>query len=195
MTSDEARLCVGMLLAAYPRESATNETVVIWTKMLSDFEFEETRAAISRLVATRYTSPSIAAVRDEIVNGRLDLPGPEEAYATWLDRSHHPETAPDVHPFVRAFANSAGFDSWTMRQSEKPGATRSAFVKAYEERRREAVRRENLTALGEGGGYGAPRVQAAAVAALGGAEGAGVVDLPGHDGADHDAAAESGEVG
>jgi len=160
-----------MMLAAYPREAMNQETVGVWTRLIETFDYDETRKAVLRILATRYTFPTIADLRNEIIEARLELPSAERAYEMWLAYADRGGKLM-VHPFVRQVANDAGFDLWTMRQSENPSILRSQFLKAYEERRRAAIREENLAELRGGPGYAAVEAPPAGeMAALGAAEG------------------------
>jgi len=135
MNQSQSRVLIGMMLAAYPREAMNQETVGVWTRLIETFDYDETRKAVLRILATRYTFPTIADLRNEIIEARLELPSAERAYEMWLAYADRGGKLM-VHPFVRQVANDAGFDLWTMRQSENPSILRSQFLKAYEERRR-----------------------------------------------------------
>jgi hypothetical protein len=151
MTEMESKIVVGMLLAAYPREMATQETVQLYQHMIADLPFEEARDALKRLIATRrWSFPTVADIRTEVVEARLELPSPADAVAELEAYSRHELREGEMHNVVRQTMEALGIDGYEVRTNERPGALRTEFRKTYEQIRRAVVDRENLATLGAG---------------------------------------------
>lgn len=196
MNGSETRLLVGSLLAAFPRESATQETVEIYSRMLADLDFEEAQRAVRRLLATRYTFPTIADVRREVFEDRLGLPTAEEAWGQVLAGAAS-ERNGIRDPLVREVMVSTGISRFDVRQSEKPEVLRGQFVKAYESARRRKLDDENLGNIGEvsrGKEAEAADREVDGAERAGGVAGGGLRELPAGDEV-RVPAAGSGEIG
>src|SRR5262245_36061807 len=102
MTEKNARALISTLLSAYPRDAMNQETVALWTKFIEGFDFRQAKRAVMRIVATRYTFPTIASLREEIIEEQLAVPSAEEAYRQWSEHAvETPDRAIAVHPYVR----------------------------------------------------------------------------------------------
>jgi hypothetical protein len=197
VNADQTRLIVGTLLAAFPRESVTQETVEVYSRMLEDLPYEDTLRAVKRILATRYTFPTIADVRREVFEDRLGLPTAVEVWEQVLRPAiTDGEDGPPRDPLVSEVMKATGISRYDVRSSEKPEVLRGQFVKAYEITRRRRLEDENLGSFGE-----VSRGKAQAEAAAGEVDGAtppeggeGDRGLPAGDDV-RDAAAERGEVG
>lgn len=64
MTDLQTKKLVAVLLAAYPNNKVTDETVGAYVRMLGDLEYQAASAAVERLIATSKFLPSIAEIRE-----------------------------------------------------------------------------------------------------------------------------------
>lgn len=80
MRESEATGIVALLMASYPRGDWPASTQNVYRAAVEPFTFGEARQAVERIVASRDFPPSIAEVRREIVESRLDLPSDVEAW-------------------------------------------------------------------------------------------------------------------
>lgn len=127
-------LALGMLRDTYPRADFPDRAVMMYRELLKDMDEAEVLAAVTRLCVGSKFLPSVAEIRCEVAEGKLQLPTPEEAWdiaCTGGLRNAAPE--------VKAAAEAVG-GRWNILHSGNPTTTRSQFVKDYAARRASAVR-------------------------------------------------------
>lgn len=86
MTPADARIVVSHLVDAFPHAQLRAETVRVYEKSLSDFTIEEAYRAINTWTATERFFPAIAALRELIMEERLQLPQSIEAWELVQER-------------------------------------------------------------------------------------------------------------
>jgi hypothetical protein len=132
MSPHEVKELVDRLRAAYPNPPMTDESVELYTRMLSDLDFAEADRAIDDLIATTMRLPTISRIRRNVMEPKLDFPTAEEA---WIAVQGHES---DMHELVRRTAYLMG-GSFNIRTSADPELTRVRFAKVYDALHRKAV--------------------------------------------------------
>jgi hypothetical protein len=128
------------LVAAFPQTPMREHTEAIYTSRLSDLDTGSMSRAVDELIATSTTFPTIAEVRNLVAEAMLELPTPEQAYASIMERKD------EVHDLTRRVGEIFG-GFYNLRTSESPSITRAQFLKTYGEIRSEEIRKANLTQL------------------------------------------------
>jgi hypothetical protein len=128
---------VARLIAAFPQTAMREQTEAIYTARLGELDADATSRAVDELIATSTTFPTIAEIRNLVAQAVLQLPTPEQAYASIMDRQG------DIHDLTRRVADIFG-GFYNVRTSDNPSITRAQFLKAYAELRTEAIRKANL---------------------------------------------------
>jgi hypothetical protein len=152
VTVDEAQRIVTELFAAYPEVNTREETFPIYVRYLVDLERKAVDRAIEALIATSTMLPTIAAIRRHVVEEELELPTAAEAWIAVNDRARSDE----LHDLAKEARELLG-GSWAIRTSDTPHATRSQFLRIYDELRERALldanrRRRSGTRLGSRSG-------------------------------------------
>lgn len=80
MTPGQAREAVSHLVDAYPTASLSADTLAVYARSLSDFTVQEAWRAINAWTSTERFFPSVSDLRHLVVEERLQLPSPEEAW-------------------------------------------------------------------------------------------------------------------
>lgn len=81
MRDDQAAALVDVLRYSYPTgEKMSAEAAAMYAYQLSAYDYEETKAAIRRIIATNVHFPAIAEIVEQIVAEQLDLPEPMLAW-------------------------------------------------------------------------------------------------------------------
>lgn len=179
MNEDQAKLVIAVLLAAYPREMATQESARVYARLLSDLEFAEVEGAILQWAAERRFYPTISDIREGVFRRRLDLPEAEQAWEIVNAVAHEaPERQAcevcggdgevgtvacprcnglgdyalprDMNPVVRRAMQNVG-GSWAVKTAERPELLRRDFLKAYESFARETIRETSRESLTRAG--------------------------------------------
>lgn len=80
MNKAQATDLVSILQGAYPRVPFADSTVGVYVMVLADLEFEAAKRAVLELIQTSKWLPTIAEIRERVVESRADLPPPELAW-------------------------------------------------------------------------------------------------------------------
>lgn len=80
MNADEASRVLGTLFAAYQNAEVLPATRAVYVRSVMDFTVNEVRRAINVAVATEKWLPTVAVLRDLVMEERLQLPYPQEAW-------------------------------------------------------------------------------------------------------------------
>ena len=80
MKRDEAFRIVAMLQGAWPHRQLPDSTAEVYAMTLSDLAYAEVRDAVTRLIQTSKFLPSVAEIREVVVEERCDLPAAEVAW-------------------------------------------------------------------------------------------------------------------
>lgn len=131
--SQELSLSVASLRAAYPNQNLPVETVAVYAAALEDLEPADVRDATAALIKASRFFPTVAEIRERVAETRLSLPGPT---AAWLEATGRADgTFEGVrHPLVTEALNGIG-GVWAVKTTENPVATRSQFLKFFNELR------------------------------------------------------------
>lgn len=117
-------------------------TIDVYRRLLADLPPGDVAAAIDRLVCTSPFPPTIAEIRADVVERRLELPSIAEAVAALRQTQQAEGGVRDgMHPLVYQARQTVG-DGWAWRTTEQPGILVAQARKVYEELRGEAVRAE-----------------------------------------------------
>lgn len=87
MTVEEAKRIVDRLRASFSRDDMRATTQVVYVRSLSEFTWQEAERALEVAVATCERLPAIATLRRLVIEERLQLPEPMEAWEVctrWL---------------------------------------------------------------------------------------------------------------
>lgn len=144
---------IAILRDAYPRQEFPDRSVELYARDLHDIPDGELLEAVKRLIHRSAWLPSIAEIRHEVAEARLNLPTPEEAWEM-IRAVTRPPLPREVE---RALSSVGGF--YSVRTSEFPGRTRRDFLDAYQRIRDKAILAEQGAipeerALGSGNGVG-----------------------------------------
>jgi hypothetical protein len=139
---------IGLLCASYPSASIPAETVKTYARLLADLDPDELEPVVVGHVATSRFFPSVAELRQAVVERRLALPSREEA---WERASAATADLPiaELTPPERAALDHVG-GRYAIRSSEAPSVLRAQFLKAYDAERGRAVESANVAALASG---------------------------------------------
>jgi hypothetical protein len=132
----EAEKFARYLFAAYPLATLREQTEEIYVRFLAELKAEAVVEATADLVRSSTALPTVADIRRRIAETELALPTAHEAFHSLFE-------AGERHPLTRYVSEIFGGE-YNIRTSELPAATRSQFVKIFDELRDEAVRRGEL---------------------------------------------------
>lgn len=127
--------CLIMLQAAYPRVELGSQTIKVYQIGLADIDPQLLQAAVLQHIATSKWFPTIAELRQRVVEERLTAAGHLSAPEAWSlvmrqVRSVGHWRVPDVPPAVRKAIDASG--GWRqLCLSENPTADRARFLEAY----------------------------------------------------------------
>lgn len=140
MTRAEVLKLVALLQGAFPRAQLAEGTVEAYAQGLADLEAEEARLAIVALVRTSRFLPTIAEIREAVVEPELGLPLAEEAWSEVLAEIRRiglygvPEwSCGEIDRAVKAVGWRA------MNESQNIAYERKAFLDAYKAIREERI--------------------------------------------------------
>ncbi len=136
MSKQDAIRFTNELFSAYPAVAVREWTEQSYVRYLAELDYDAVAAVIPDLIRSSVTLPTIADIRRRIAEAELLLPNPLEAYHSVFERGER-------HPLVRYVIDIFGGE-YNIRTSEVPAATRSQFLKFFEDLRDEAVRRGAL---------------------------------------------------
>jgi hypothetical protein len=132
MAPHQARELVRRLQAAYVEAPWNDESIELYTRMLSDLRYEDVDPVMDDLIATMMRLPTISRIRRAVIEPTLDLPTTDEAWTAIQTRQH------ELHELVRLAASLLG-GTYNLRTSEDPELTRVRFAKVYDHLYRKAV--------------------------------------------------------
>ena len=140
MKPQETARALGILCAAYPRQTLPKETLEIYATTLRDLDFAAVMGAIERLVSVSKWFPTVAEIRETVIAERSSLPSDSEAMAEvraamsrWGPSEIPSWSCPEVEQAVRV----VGWQNWC--NSQNPASTRARFLDAYSEIKRKAL--------------------------------------------------------
>lgn len=150
MTPVEVSELLAYISAAHPYVPLSKETVAVYADLLGDLDYEPSKRAVRRLVATHDRFPSPAVIRREVarLNGVLP-PDASEALSEILARvARAPGEVPKPwsHPIVEEVVQSLGGMS-RFRYSEQPDTLRAHFLRVYD---KAIVHHEQASVLSRG---------------------------------------------
>lgn len=175
MPGDPLAVCVAALAAAYPRQAVTRDTVAVYVRSLRDLPVDHVEAATRTLMNDSVYFPTIAEIRQVVLERVHPLPQPEEAWEqvmVWLAARGRRQPCPTCEGRVaddvcatcgdegtvpverqpldqvvqRALDNVGGIAAYL--DTDEPGIVRAQFVKTYAAFRRDARRVENQSSAG-----------------------------------------------
>lgn len=128
----------------------SDNSAAIWSRALADLPFEAAQQAVLRLVRTHKFRPSIAEIRQAVLELVDPLPTTEEAWeeARNAARTFSPYHGGILHewshPLIEQAARVVGIE--TMAYSEEPTVVAAQFRRVYENlRERAQIRRQQET--------------------------------------------------
>lgn len=146
MTQEEwANLMAGLLLA-YPRHAVQQGQTAFYGRMLSDLGYGEVQAAVQAHIAESPYFPSVADIRGLVIERRLSLPSPAEAWEA-ANAVVATGEARRLHPVVKRALEAMG-GSYALRTADNVPVVRAQFERLYGDLRTQTLRRETLHGLG-----------------------------------------------
>lgn len=153
MTDEEWLMCAQVLETFYPHNFKVSNVgkLELWFQMLSDLPGERVIAAIRYMVKTQPAFPSVADIR------KLAEPAPADPGEAWRQACDYVSRlrmgpryqdgrvvpAPELEPWIKAAAESVGFEVIRYRTPDAEGTLRAHFIRFYDARlsaqRREAA--------------------------------------------------------
>ena len=135
MNKQEVATLVGVLAAGFPQWQVTKETVAVWADILSDLDYEPTRAVVRDYLMTEDRPPSPAAIRRR-VGEKLGLISPTKALA-WSEVTKGIHTSESgyrpsfSHPAISKTVEALGW--YEIRTSTNIDTIRAQFFRMYED--------------------------------------------------------------
>lgn len=145
MHEHEAYMILKIIEGAWDKRFG-DDAAAVWARALADLPFEATQQAVLRLVRTRTFRPSIAEIRQAVLELVDQLPTAEEAWeearrAARTFSPYHGILHEWSHPLIERAARVVGIE--TMAYSEEPTVIAAQFRRVYENlREREQIRRQ-----------------------------------------------------
>lgn len=149
MDRKDAMRVVAMLKAAYPASKWGEDdelTFDVWQMALHDVPAQYVIQTLPGLMRTSIFAPSPAEVLSAVFAASGVGPEPEVAWGhvqSWLRK--HTEYSALPAP-IKAAINDIG-GTYNLRNSERPGNDRKAFMDAYAVRRNEAITSPDFSAM------------------------------------------------
>lgn len=132
MTPSETLTLVRSLIAAFPRQEITRETLQVYCHMLADLDAKQAEAAVGKIIAAATFFPSIAEIRAAAVESQTTAPSAEDAWTevrkaiSSQGRNRSPVWS---HPAIERAVDCIGWQ--TLCGSENIGIERAHFLKIY----------------------------------------------------------------
>jgi hypothetical protein len=155
MTTKQARSLIAQLSAAFPRQEITSETLAVYASMIADLDFDTAQAAVLGLIAESRFFPAVAEIREAAAELSTNLPSANEAWLeveaairrfdgcdsrTWTyDADYSSSVVADA---VRSLGGVS-----VMHEAPQLGFVRRDFIAAYNDFRRDAMRKETVGAV------------------------------------------------
>lgn len=133
MKPSETLTLVRSLVAAFPRQDVSPETMKIYCEMLADLDHSRAQEAINRIIASGKFFPTIAEIRAAAVEGQTLMPDIEQAWGevkraiSSQGRYRNPEWS---HSAITSAVDAIGWQ--TLCDSENIGIERAHFIKLYQ---------------------------------------------------------------
>lgn len=140
MNKRDADQLIDRLLDAFPQTAPRRDTPEIYSRMLADLDRATAERIIDDLIATAEQLPTIGEVRNRIAADALQLPQSLEAWQSIFDRGK------PMHDLTKEVSDLFG-GLYNIRTSENPSITRAQFIRIYDEKRDDEIRRANLASL------------------------------------------------
>jgi hypothetical protein len=145
MTKHEAAKLVAVLSAAYPRQEIEEATLAIYCEMLLDLDHAIAERGVKVLMANSRWFPTIAEIREAVLEQQSPLPSPAEAWEL-LDISWQvanarglPDSFGDDVPRIVLRALKVVGGKQGYRFSDNVNALRSQFLRVSDELRHSAL--------------------------------------------------------
>ena len=151
MTKQETIKAMAILSAGYPNQVIREETIEIYARMLRDFDFETVNAAIQDIIAQSRFFPSIAEIRQTVIERRLDFAPAEAAWGEVMSEVrrvgsyHQPIWSSEP---VAAAVQAIGWRNICMCELDQLNTLRAQFERMYRTYRERAIQDGNLGSLG-----------------------------------------------
>lgn len=126
---------VAYLANAYPRQPMPDKSMQAYAQALADLPDQAVAAAAWRLIRRSEWLPSIADIRREVAEARLELPTVEDA---WQIARGTPAQRAAAHATVLAAIDDVG-GLHEIRTTTRASIVRAQFRQAYESRREQAI--------------------------------------------------------
>lgn len=140
---------LGVISAAYPNFSPSEQTVEVYWQVLSDIPSDELKAACLHCVSEsgRKFAPSVGELRGAVGELRglsSNLPSSYEAWQEFKRAVTHSNYSPDwSHPLVEKAAHLIGMREYGHSDVDDEPSWRARFIQCYEQLQ-ERAERENL---------------------------------------------------
>jgi hypothetical protein len=134
-TNNEIVHILGVMAAAFPHFSLSEETLKVYVKMLADLPTNALEQAGSQLIAESKFFPSISEFREMAHRLTSKLSGLPTAYEAWQEAIEHCRRGDYTgysHPLIEKAVHQIGVPYWQTMLVDQEMATRAQFIKAYE---------------------------------------------------------------
>lgn len=136
MDARETAIVIKILQGAY-RSEFRDDSIDVYTEMLSDLDFQIVRQAIANLIRVQRFLPAISEIREECLKLSNPLPTVDQAYCEARSAAHDyspydHDTAGETfsHPLIQHAVNVVGLS--TMAYTDQPQVVAAQFRKVYE---------------------------------------------------------------
>lgn len=142
MTETQCEQLLAVLQGAYPRTEFSDDTIDVYTAMLSDLDFKAAQVAVRQLIATSKWLPTIAEIRRAVMDLVDPLPSTEDAWIEVMQQARaynlHSGRFPEFsHPVVAKAADAVGWHA--LCYTDNIAMLASQFRRAYESIRESAM--------------------------------------------------------
>lgn len=100
MSTDDTKLAVAALAAAFPRAEIRQETVSVYVRALADLPPAMVNRAVGRLIATSRFFPTVAEIREAVVESHVALPTVDQAAQQLTAGARRDARRAEFHPLV-----------------------------------------------------------------------------------------------
>lgn len=149
MKASQVTKVVTVLVAAFPNSHVTEDTSAVYESALVDLDYEQVDAAVGRLLRTSRFMPSIAEIREAVIEAGSGQPRPGgDAWGDVIAAVHRYGSRRDpvfADPLVGRCVSSFGWEDLCL--SENSTADRARFIELYDRIAR-AQRKEGQASIG-----------------------------------------------